>query len=352
MQSEHITVLIPTHNRHKYLCRLTDYLFPSGFRLLAIDSSDQAFDGQLPDSTRYLHKPGLPFADKLLLGSELVETDLVAVCADDDFLVPTGVREAASFLAQNESYVSCQGLCMTYMLPNDNLVVVYPKFQNLSLERTRQDFQSSDAKERVLNHFDPFMQWLYAVHRKDAFNAMARLLCGVDPLRAAFVDRVITLGLAAQGNCKVLPSLFMVREHAPETTTKEEKFIALYLNSDKSVQSDINKLRRHLALHWPGSASDGVDENFIETAFVRYCQSLDKTRVPQKPTEGSSEQIKVGGSSFATLVRHVSGEFDWSGRNLDVDRKDINEISKSIMKHFSDDLLANEKFPPDYAFDL
>ncbi len=55
--------------------------------------------------------PDITYWDKIAKGSESIQTDYVALCADDDFIIPNALIECMKFLDSHSDYSSAQGLC-------------------------------------------------------------------------------------------------------------------------------------------------------------------------------------------------------------------------------------------------
>jgi len=112
-----VTLVIPTHYRHRFLQRNLDYHQNAGLPILVVDSTDIVFFGhkQYPN-VRYFHYPNSPFHLKMADVFQHVETPYVAVCADDDFMIPSSIKCCIEFLENNSEYASVQGHYVSFRL--------------------------------------------------------------------------------------------------------------------------------------------------------------------------------------------------------------------------------------------
>ncbi|QTN31331.1 TIGR00180 family glycosyltransferase [Akkermansiaceae bacterium] len=113
-----ITVVVPTHERQRYLRRLVAYLgmMECGFESIVVDSTGG--DGWKENEStvkaagealklQYMRKE-IPILEKFLWAVEQVKTPYLVFCADDDFLDFEGVSACAVFLDGHPDY-SCSG---------------------------------------------------------------------------------------------------------------------------------------------------------------------------------------------------------------------------------------------------
>jgi len=105
------------------------------------------------------------FVDKLAQGLQSVSTPYSVICAEDDFIVPTGIKECMDFLENNQDYFSAHGRYINHQLINDQKGrlkirwgILYEKAISIS---------DANATERF-NHFlpDNYSGYpMYAVYR-------------------------------------------------------------------------------------------------------------------------------------------------------------------------------------------
>jgi len=122
------TVVIPTYNRPAYLKRILSYYHKYGKNLpvLIADSSSEdnktlnrgtvnSFTGAF---FTYLDKygPSTDPWDKVHDAFQQVSTEYCVLCADDDFITPSGIQEAAAFLDINPNFNIAHGHYLGFQL--------------------------------------------------------------------------------------------------------------------------------------------------------------------------------------------------------------------------------------------
>jgi glycosyltransferase domain-containing protein len=124
--NDSVTIVIPTHCRHGYLKRCVAWFSKNRYPIIVADSTLTPWD--VPSelcNVKYIHVPGgfEVYLKKFLLALNQVKTPYVALCADDDFILPSGLDRSVDFLNKNADYSFCQGysylfqeLCHKYIL--------------------------------------------------------------------------------------------------------------------------------------------------------------------------------------------------------------------------------------------
>ena len=110
--SGNVTVVICTKNRYDSVSILLDFYKEIGFRgqIFLADGSDH-----LMEVTTHFHKErirridcrGMNIEQSFLKAVREVQTDYVAYCGDDDFLLPSGLEKCATFLNENSDFSAC-----------------------------------------------------------------------------------------------------------------------------------------------------------------------------------------------------------------------------------------------------
>ena len=214
-----ITLLIPTHNRHDYLDRTLDYYSAAGFPVIVADSTHKAYDikADRPVKLDYMHLPGKTLNAKLELAMNKVATPFTVMCADDDFLIFSGIENCVKFLQENSDYASAQGNCIAYMKRPEytdgmELRVMYKHL--LSFE-----IASNDPLSRIRSVFSNYRTLFYAVHRtqtlKLAFTGTAAVI------KNLYLNEYITAMIPlAAGKYRELNVFYQVREFAEDSGDK------------------------------------------------------------------------------------------------------------------------------------
>jgi len=168
MTLEHVTVIIPAHNRPDRLRRLLAYYSRTNIRILVPDSSDLPFAdlAEYPNIV-YRHQPKQHFLLKIKEILPLINTPYVLYCADDDFTIPEAIAHMTDFLDNHPDYCSAQGHYLTFT-PQKKKVVFYPRYIRYFDKQVTAD----TPRERLLQEKDMYASLLYAVIRADAFKKM------------------------------------------------------------------------------------------------------------------------------------------------------------------------------------
>ena len=123
-----ITLVIPTYNRYPFLLRLLRFYETYGFpvKILILDSSsDSLEDAELlkflehPQIVHQKFPADIFFARKLSEGLKKVFTYFSVLCADDDYIIPTGLEPCMNFLQEHPDYAMSQGFYVNHFLRKD-----------------------------------------------------------------------------------------------------------------------------------------------------------------------------------------------------------------------------------------
>ena len=221
MNLRNVTVIIPAHNRPERLRRLLRYYRNTGIRVIVPDSSVKRFDGisEFPDVV-YRHLPSMSFLDKLREVIDLIETDYVLWCADDDFTVPEAIAEIVEFMDANPDYSVVQGHYLTFEPSKDWKTATFtPRYIRKFDSRIDHD----SPRERLLDEKSLYASTLYAVTRREVFQKMYRACYREDgtPLFTnlyAAEEFFIHATLIA-GKYATLPVFYSARERIPGSAT-------------------------------------------------------------------------------------------------------------------------------------
>jgi len=157
----HLTIIIPTHNRPQYLSRAMKYWKNYTVNILIIDSSSEKYTDILPSSVYYIHKANEGYIVKILYALNQVKTKFVAFCADDDFSFFDSLCFGLSFLQKNDDYSCIQGKFIGFFLNDIN----NPHNLDKGIKQITLD-QDQDI-ERLVALSKNYFHYYYALHRTD-----------------------------------------------------------------------------------------------------------------------------------------------------------------------------------------
>lgn len=243
---QHVTVIIPAHNRPERLRRLLEYYSRTDIQILVPDSSDRPFTdaGNYPDIT-YLHRPKLHFLLKIKEILPLIHTPYVLYCADDDFAVPEAIAQITAFLDTHPDYSTAQGHYLTF-IPDKEKVAFYPRYIRYFDKRVTGD----TARKRLLQRKNMYAPLLYAVIRTSVFRHMYTSCFtpdGTPRFRNLFLaEEFFNHAALIAGKYATLPCFYSAREciagSATETTTPMS-----IVRTDPAYQSEYRNFLQTLA---------------------------------------------------------------------------------------------------------
>lgn len=121
-----VDLIIPTYNRPKFLKRILDYYnsYKIDFNVIVADSSspnNKKLNKKIVHSYStlnilYIDKfpQNLSQHDKFAKMIKYARSKYVCFCADDDFIVPNGIKEALDFLEKNPDYSAAHGTYISF----------------------------------------------------------------------------------------------------------------------------------------------------------------------------------------------------------------------------------------------
>jgi glycosyltransferase domain-containing protein len=153
------------------------YEFP--FRIIILDSSSNKLELdeliEILKDTRICYQKfesNIFFTQKIAAGIGFVQTPYVALCADDDFIVPTAVEKCIRFLELNPDYSSAHGLYITHRNKNFSLNEQLKASLDWSPQyingQSIEDSRPFDRMKRYLSGNAGIFPF-YSVHRRENF---------------------------------------------------------------------------------------------------------------------------------------------------------------------------------------
>ena len=292
--AKEITIVIITYNRYAFLRRLLNFYdwYSEKFNILILDSSSQKPEKSLlkyfkRDNVEY-HKfnPNIFFVTKIAEGSKHIKTKYAVCCADDDFLIPSGIIKAKEYLEKNSNYASAHGLYFQHT--NQNNLNKFRRFNFTPLYENGKSAEEDSGLKRIISYLGGITKCfpIYAVHRTDLFQK----------IWSETNEYVSDWGLSelfpsalslAHGKMKVLPIFYSSREPNTYAWLNEEKFHRIY--SSNKVNKTIEGLSKSIQL---------IDKISISNA--RKCI---KDAVQNRLNEDSLKSTKDNKKNFLLFVK-------------------------------------------------
>lgn len=216
--AELFTLVILTRNRYSKLLRLLkfyeSYDFPVSIKILDSSKSnvipDEINEFLNNNSIRYeKFDESLIFGAMLNLGLQDITSPYCGLCADDDFIFPTGINSCLEFLENNKDYAVAHGHYFQFNQISDMK-------QELEWSYSSNNFRSIENRKseiRFSNHLLAYCSpTFYAVHRTEILlNSWRKAEKYSDDIR--FGELIASCCTAIDGKIKYLDDPYSAREY-------------------------------------------------------------------------------------------------------------------------------------------
>lgn len=149
--------------------------------------------------------PQLPPWEKFRLGSELVETEYCAYCADDDLIIPGAVSRLVDFLQAHPDHALAHGWYFAFQIGAEMSIVraIY----------RGESFHSDDPLQRLFGLFSNYEALTYGVYRTDV---LRRILSEVGGVESMLAKELLSGALTVvRGKVARLPLFYSGRSFVP-----------------------------------------------------------------------------------------------------------------------------------------
>jgi glycosyltransferase domain-containing protein len=293
--SNHISIIIPTHERQHILTRALSYYEQFiDVDLIVCDSS--LIPTQIVSNHKkilYYHLPRYGFADKILFGILRSNSQYICLSADDDFLSYSALKSGETFLNSHNDYVSVQGMYVQFTYINIGKVI----FDQLYAKNNNQFLESDYPEDRVVASMKPYIQQLYSLHRKEALEKAIDLATKAPEITN--VEVACNLVPMIYGKHKVLDEFWMARDSNRYTTYNFSsnnqntviKNYRDYFETEEGNRFIVNYGKLYSQIT---NASYSNGEALFKAAFEKYFQgSLEKTIRNQKKQKSLKNIFRI-----------------------------------------------------------
>ncbi len=221
---KNIDLIIPTYNRPDFLKRILDYYSTSGgnFNFIVADSSSRSnktlnkkIINLFPKlNILYLDKfpQNLSQHDKFAKMVEYSKAKYVCFCADDDFIVPNGIKKAVEFLEKNPDYSATHGSYISFYVYKNlfGLIKFWWRFLY-----SPYSISSSSPLDRLVSHLTNYNMVVWSVRRTDIVKKCYREFSKIkiDPyLLPVFGELLPDLLTVIYGKIKHLDNFYAARQ--------------------------------------------------------------------------------------------------------------------------------------------
>jgi glycosyltransferase domain-containing protein len=199
------TIVVPTHNRHDYLERSMRYFSCFEANVIYVDSSVKAYKGDFSDNIQYIHLEGMSFPQKALYAIDKCQTEYIAFCADDDFLIEASVLQGVDKLNGDNS---CTAVVGRYIGFDEKFSGDFFEILNYS----EWPLVNLDNKANVANFFSSYHQILWSLYNKDAIKLAYEIISEAKFSNDNFIEIVIGTVCAGSGGIMFIDDSWGVRE--------------------------------------------------------------------------------------------------------------------------------------------
>ncbi|HCE45328.1 MAG TPA: hypothetical protein DET40_17450 [Lentisphaeria bacterium] len=268
-----VTIVIPTYNqRYKDLRRLLEYYNYYDGLVFVADSSSSPYPYNYDlEKVKYFHLPELGYYEKIIYVLNLVNTEFVVLCADDDFIVPKGIQTAVSFLKLNSEYSVAKGKQICFlddMSEKGKYVWRESDWDCYSIE-------DPSPSKRLFMHLSSYKSaTFYAVHRTNLMRDIFRLSFDNSD-DYLFGEYILSLLAIIRGKYKIFDQLYAIRTSHP--TSNPHSFYKFIMNG--TFDEKYKKFRKVLSKELVNSEDISLPtaEKLIDSALAEYLKNENLT---------------------------------------------------------------------------
>jgi glycosyltransferase domain-containing protein len=234
-----LTLVMLSYNRQKFILRSIKYWSSTNVNLIILDGSPDSLNVEVKDGNIiYLHSP-ISYIDRFIKSIDLIKTKYVALIADDDFLLFSGISKVIDELELDSNLVSCIGTAMGFDNKYGKVIGVdfLPNLLNYEL-------LDDHPRSRILKHMDPYIySTIYSVMRSEVWKVIISTFkypeLSIDP--EELIEQQFELAACLLGKSKVVNQMMWlrsledlpVRVRYPDLYIKEKPTPYQWWNSDK-----------------------------------------------------------------------------------------------------------------------
>jgi len=232
------TIIVPTHNRHAYMARSVGYFANFSANIIYVDSSNNPYQGELCNNMQYIHCPDLSFPQKALLSIRKSPTDLIAFCADDDFLLQDALNKGIRALEDDDKLAASVGFYAGFYKCFDG------NFFQLGKVGQWPNVSSASA-DNIENFLSDYRQILWALYRREAIETAYQIICEAEFSNDNFIELVIA-ALCAYSGIAFIDDFWGVREVSPDDHWGSRHTALTLLIGSEALDNDFSKYYQYL----------------------------------------------------------------------------------------------------------
>jgi glycosyltransferase domain-containing protein len=323
--SDAFSLIIPTFNRPEFLQRLLSYycdLRPAYEIVVADSSSGASLEAnrktvasaqQVLALTHNIHPPETPPYAKLIGTIESLPSAIVAICADDDFLVPEAISRCVEFLEQHPDYSIAHGNSVFVRVTAEGEI-------HETLTYPQRSIELDDAAERLEDHLRNYTATYYSVHRRDQLIANMHD-ADKNTVDYRFGELLPSCLSVIQGKAKSLDVLYMIRQadfsppkygekmKAWEDLITSEEFPERYAKFRDCVAGELMKTST-LSRDAASGVVDRAFLSYVEANVQRQNPSVRRARQVIRSLPFARRAASLGREVLAAIRNPAAPEFE------------------------------------------
>jgi len=203
-----LTIVIPTIGRPEFLRRQVEYWKDSPVKVVILDGSNiKASDLDLPPNFTHLRSLD-GFCARLLSAIGAVETEFVALLADDEFFLKSGLVNAINRMDSDDEVIGCVGRCLYFFVDQGRFLASHayrdwkPFPSTARFPVNRLDLDLPPNKTHMA---------MYGVYRREKWVSMIRAAYSVQFSCGYVYERLLNLQRSILGRTEIIESLLWMR---------------------------------------------------------------------------------------------------------------------------------------------
>lgn len=182
---------------------------------------------------------------KIAESMRYVKDKYCLTCADDDFIIPNGIKKSIEFLEKNQDFVVAHGQYMGFDVSKDSTgkPVFRWKYDNKTDSNTH-----SDPKARLMQQMSNYALTIYAVHRTETMKLVWEETIRTKNL-GVFGELTASMLTSVYGKIKGLDVLYNFRQdRRPDSMSFQAKKLYDYV-TDGTYYDRYSRLKKCIAPH-------------------------------------------------------------------------------------------------------
>jgi len=184
----------------------------------------------------YVYMPNKSFIEKMYDILNKINTDYVAVCADDDFILEETTLKIITNLKEKK-YVMGVGNYVGFDLPFKGFYNIYGKLPKIN---------SNFASLRVVSYLSNYYMSLWAVYKKDTILKAYSILVKSDFKNHNLIELTIAINCAIEGKILFLDMLYGIREvnnvNSKNWAKEHKTIMSVFKNNYSQFAKEINNI--------------------------------------------------------------------------------------------------------------